>query len=79
LQFQKETVGRKLWAGQAMVGLATLSPIFMLGLFYGQASGMFTNTAALRDAKYGNDPAYRIYADNTPLILPLVAAPPKEW
>jgi steroid 5-alpha reductase family enzyme len=49
---------------------AAFSPIFMFGLFYGQASGGFTNTLELMEAKYGRDPAFRAYTDNVPLIFP---------
>jgi steroid 5-alpha reductase family enzyme len=49
---------------------ATASPLFMFGLFYGQASGAVTNSKELMEAKYGADPAFRIYADSVPLIFP---------
>jgi len=59
------------------LGVGALGPAFMWALFYGQASGAFTNSAELRGAKYGSDPAYLDYVAATPLILPGIPPPPK--
>ena len=49
---------------------AACSPLFMLALFYGQASGAMTNTVELAERRYGADPALREYVSSTPLIMP---------
>jgi hypothetical protein len=49
---------------------AACSPLFMLALFYGQASGAMTNTVELAERRYGADPAFREYVSSTPLIMP---------
>jgi steroid 5-alpha reductase family enzyme len=67
--------GAKL-AALGRLGLATLSPVFMLALFYGQMHGTITNSAELRYARYGADPEFREYAQTTPFILPFIAPPP---
>lgn len=67
-------------AARAMLRLsvAALSPVFMYALFYGQASGAFTNSASLRDAKYGSDPDYKHYVASTPLIIPFWGPPGQQ-
>lgn len=57
------------------LGLAALSPVFMLALFYGQMHGFITDSAKLRHAKYGSDPEFRDYVQRTPFILPFVPPP----
>ena len=52
------------------LGLACLSPLFMVSLFYGQASGTITNTVELAEKKYGADPRYQAYVERVPLIVP---------
>ena len=49
---------------------SAFSPLFLLALFYGQATGGITNTVELTDKKYGNDPRYVAYVRDTPLVLP---------
>lgn len=46
------------------------SPLFMVALFYGQASGAISNTVALAERRYGDDPAFAEYVSSTPLIVP---------
>ena len=50
--------------------VAACSPLFMLALFYGQASGAMTNTVELAERRYGADPAFGEYVSSTPLIMP---------
>jgi len=49
---------------------AASSPLFMVALFYGQASGAMTNTVELSERRYGADPTFREYVASTPLIMP---------
>ena len=51
------------------VALATHS-LFLLALFYGQASGALTKTVELAERRYGADPAFHEYVASTPLIMP---------
>jgi steroid 5-alpha reductase family enzyme len=54
------------------IGLAFVSPIFMLYLFSGQANGSITESVKLSYERYGygkND-AFTKYIDTTPLIFP---------
>jgi len=46
------------------------SPIFMIVLFYAQATGALSKTVELANAKYGADPNYQAYVRSTPLIVP---------
>jgi steroid 5-alpha reductase family enzyme len=48
--------------------VAACSPLFMLALFYGQASGAMTNTVELAERRYGADPAFGEYVSSTPLM-----------
>ena len=69
------------WAGRktatlGRLGLATLSPVFMLALFYGQMHGVITDSARLRHAKYAADPEFLEYVQRTPFILPFI--PPTQ-
>jgi steroid 5-alpha reductase family enzyme len=50
--------------------MALLSPLFMFGWFYGQASGTISNTVEMFEEKYGNNPGFQGYVDNVPLIFP---------
>ena len=59
-----------LWTRYHRVALALLSPLFMYGLFYGEATGTITNAAQLAEAKYGSDPAFRKYMEQVPPIFP---------
>jgi steroid 5-alpha reductase family enzyme len=59
----------------ALLGMAMLSPAFMLALFYGQMHGYVTDSAQLRHAKYGSDPAFVDYVQRTPFILPFIPPP----
>jgi steroid 5-alpha reductase family enzyme len=58
-----------LWSYRRLA-LALISPLFMWGLFYGQAQGFVTNSTQLAAAKYGNDPAYEKYLQDVPAIIP---------
>lgn len=49
---------------------AATSPLFLLALFYGQATDTIANAVALANAKYGKDPRYQEYVTNVPLVLP---------
>ena len=44
--------------------------LFLLALFYGQASGALTKTVELAERRYGADPAFHEYVASTPLIMP---------
>ena len=57
---------------------ATLSPLFMYALFYGQASGGIANSKDLMEAKYGSDPNFRAYVDTVPLIFPSPWGSPRK-
>jgi steroid 5-alpha reductase family enzyme len=50
--------------------VALISPLFLLGLFYGQAQGDILNAVDLANAKYGHDPNYEVYLREVPLIVP---------
>eukprot|EP01043_Picozoa_sp_COSAG02_P060581 COSAG02_NODE_7945_length_2776_cov_1.801644_1_plen_306_part_00 len=56
-------------------GLAVLSPVVMLALFYGQMHGIVTDSAKLRHEKYGADPEFVEYVRKTPFILPFIPPP----
>ena len=55
--------------GGRLLGAAA-SPLFLLALFYAQATDTMASAAALADAKYGADPNFKKYVATTPLILP---------
>eukprot|EP00594_Rhizosolenia_setigera_P019126 CAMPEP_0178978948 /NCGR_PEP_ID=MMETSP0789-20121207/25519_1 /TAXON_ID=3005 /ORGANISM="Rhizosolenia setigera, Strain CCMP 1694" /LENGTH=276 /DNA_ID=CAMNT_0020668897 /DNA_START=228 /DNA_END=1058 /DNA_ORIENTATION=+ len=59
----------KIWSTRRLF-LAFLSPAFMWALFYGQASGSMLNTVEAAMKRYGKDPKYIEYIENTPLIIP---------
>lgn len=48
------------------------SPIFMISLFYAQATGAMGNTVELAKSKYGFDPRYQEYVEQTPLVIPTI-------
>jgi steroid 5-alpha reductase family enzyme len=54
------------------VGLALVSPLFMLYLFSGQANGSITDAVGLAHTRYGygTNVGYTKYIDTTPLIFP---------
>lgn len=54
----------------ARLALAAAGPLFMLALFYGQASGAMTNTQQLISSKYGAVEGYAGYARDVPLVVP---------
>ena len=56
--------------GVAFLLAGALSPLFLLALFYGQATDRIAGQMALADARYGADPAYRAWRESTPLVLP---------
>ncbi|CAJ1937860.1 unnamed protein product [Cylindrotheca closterium] len=58
-----------LWRCRRLI-VALVSPLFMWQLFNSQASGTMMNTVELAKSKYGNDPAYKDYIENVPLIFP---------
>lgn len=62
--------GTTVLARYHRVGLALISPLFMWGLFYGQATGVVTNAAQMAMDKYGKDAAYHAYVEQVPLIIP---------
>mmetsp|Transcript_6985 Transcript_6985/g.9784 ORF Transcript_6985/g.9784 Transcript_6985/m.9784 type:complete len:311 (-) Transcript_6985:2715-3647(-) len=49
---------------------SSISPIFLATLFFGQSTGTITNAVQLADAKYGHDPQWSLYKQNTPLLFP---------
>eukprot|EP00927_Polykrikos_kofoidii_P079120 TRINITY_DN75912_c0_g1_i1.p1 TRINITY_DN75912_c0_g1~~TRINITY_DN75912_c0_g1_i1.p1 ORF type:complete len:318 (-),score=25.59 TRINITY_DN75912_c0_g1_i1:80-946(-) len=49
---------------------AAISPLFMLALFYAQATDTIMDAAAQADARYGSLPGYRGYVRETPLVIP---------
>lgn len=72
-----------LWSGIVVLNSSTLmaagpayflpslfSPLFLLGLFYGQACGAISNTVQLTQAKHGQDPEFQEYVRNVPLFFP---------
>jgi steroid 5-alpha reductase family enzyme len=61
--------GWQLWSIKKLV-LACVSPIFLWNLFLGQAKGTITNASVLAQAKYGNNPLYQSYLNDTPYIIP---------
>jgi len=52
------------------LGAAALSPLFMLGLFSGQANGAIGNAVELAAKRYGGDAKYQAYLAATPLLFP---------
>ena len=50
------------------------SPLFLLALFYGQATDRVGGQQALADAKYGSVPGYQAWLDSTPLVIPSAAS-----
>lgn len=62
------------------VGVTLLSPLFMLYLFYSQATGRIlpdAHQANYDKYGYGTDPSFTQYVDATPLIVPL--RNPLQW
>jgi steroid 5-alpha reductase family enzyme len=55
-----------------MLLLAAFSPVFMFGLFYGQASGKISNSKELMDSKYGSNPSFQTYVNDVPVLFPRV-------
>ena len=53
---------------------AALSPLFLLALFYAQATDVIANAVNLADKKYGADPRYQQYVKSVPLVLPTLAS-----
>jgi steroid 5-alpha reductase family enzyme len=53
------------------LGGAILSPLFMVSLFYGQASGAVTNSKQLFDDRYRETPGYEEYVASVPLVIPI--------
>ena len=49
-----------------------LSPLFLLALFYGQATDNVAKQMALSDARYGGDARYRAWRAETPLVIPTI-------
>ena len=49
---------------------AAASPLFLLALFYAQATDVIANAVSLAEAKYGKDPRYQKYVQSVPLVLP---------
>jgi len=62
--------GRSFLQRYWRLGTAVLSPIFLLGLFYGQATGNILDSVSLADAKYGHLKDYQTYKETVPLIFP---------
>merc|ERR1719272_2519847 len=56
------------------LGAASLSPLFMLGLFNAQATGAMGNAVDLAAKRYGADPRYQAYLDATPLLFPTLGS-----
>lgn len=59
----------RLWSIRKLI-LASISPLFLWTLFSGQAKGTITTAKDLAQAKYGDDPAYLQYIQETPMIFP---------
>jgi steroid 5-alpha reductase family enzyme len=53
-----------------MVPIACLSPIVLWRFFLGQAQGVISSGVDLSLKKYGDDPDYRDYIENVPLLFP---------
>ena len=62
-----------LLRGGRLLGAAA-SPLFMVALFYAQATDNLAHTAELAMAKYGDDPRYVAYVADTPLVVPTLAS-----
>ncbi|KAL7562062.1 hypothetical protein ACA910_011100 [Epithemia clementina (nom. ined.)] len=60
------------WRSARRVGCALLSPLILVVLFYGQATGRISNARQKANERYGygTDPVYTEYVDTTPLIVP---------
>ncbi|CAJ1384177.1 unnamed protein product [Effrenium voratum] len=57
-------------AGPLPAAASLVSPLFLLALFLGQASGAITKTVEMEKEKYGSDPAYQEYLQQTPMLFP---------
>ena len=49
---------------------AATSPLFLLGLFYAQATDTIAHAVELANKRYGADPRYQAYVGSVPLVLP---------
>ena len=70
LNVQTLLAGKSLLRKAGRLLGATLSPLFMVALFYAQATDTIAKTQALADEKYGHDPVYKRWVSTTPLIVP---------
>ncbi|CAE8599934.1 unnamed protein product [Polarella glacialis] len=61
-----------LWRQRRLL-LAGMSPLFLGSLFYGQASGKISNSVELTQRRFGANPGFKSYMEQTPLIVPNVA------
>jgi steroid 5-alpha reductase family enzyme len=59
----------RIWSIRKLL-LGSLSPLFLWTLFSGQANGTITSAKALAESKYGDDPAYLKYIQDTPVMFP---------
>jgi len=59
--------------GARLLGGAA-SPLFLLSLFYGQATDAIANQAELARRRYASDPSYAAYEQRTPLVVPTIAS-----
>lgn len=57
-------------AGSWRFFMALASPVFLVFLFQGQASGSIMNTVELMAKRYGDDPAYKTYVETVPVLYP---------
>lgn len=63
------SIGQSLWRYRRLA-LALISPLFLWNLFSSQAKGELSSTLEMSKKKYGNDPAYKSYIKDVPLIIP---------
>ena len=76
-----------LWTGISVLNLPTLlaaghahaisalaAPVFLILLFYGEATDVIGKAAELSQSKYGADPNFKRYVATTPLVMPTPAS-----
>jgi len=64
------TTGGSARRGRLRLLAGALSPLFLLALFYGQATDRIGKQHALAAARYAHDPRYSAYVEATPLVIP---------
>ena len=70
LSSQNLLAAKRRGVGWARLLAGAISPLFLLALFYGQATDTIAKQMAMSDARYGGDERYRAWRAETPLVVP---------